>query len=151
MTAILESILTTVQSEIQDLGLTDIDNASVYVQKVPSTRNFQSSDFPAILIAPAGVPKFNKTGGTNLRDEIEYPIGVYIVDADNQNQTLNRDKYLTWYQSIVTKFRMPRLSGVNSIVNSYVAPGLVVDPAWFEAGEFHAGITLWFISWETRE
>lgn len=150
MTAILESILTTVQSEIQGLSLADIASGDVHVQKVPSTRNFQSSDFPAILIAPAGAPKLNKTGGTNLRDEIEYPVGVYIVDADNQDQTINRDKYLTWYQQIVTKFRTPRLSGVNSIVNSYVAPGLVVDPAWFEAGEFHAGVSLWFVSWETR-
>lgn len=149
MTAILESILTTVQSEIQDLNLTDIANDHVHVQKVPSTRNFQSSDFPAILIAPS-TPKLNQSAGTNLRDQIEYQVGVFIVDADNQNQTSNRGKYLTWYEEIVKKFRTPRLTGVSSVVNSYVAPGIVVDPAWFEAGEFHAGVSLWFISWETR-
>lgn len=149
MTAILESILTTVQSQIQGLNLTDIPDASVYVQKVPSTRNFLPANFPAILIVPA-TPKLNRTGGTNLRDEIEYQIGVIIVDADDQNQTLNRNKYLTWYEEIVKSFRTPRLSGVSSVVNSYVAPGTVVDPSWFEAGEYHAGITLWFVSWETR-
>jgi len=150
MTATLETILRTVQSEIQGLSLVDIADDHLHVQKVPSTRNFTASDFPAILIAPAGAPKFNKTGGTNLRDEIEYPVGVYIVDADNQDQTVNRNKYLNWYEIILKKFRTPRLSGVDTIINSYVSPGLVVDPGWFEAGEFHAGMTLWFISWETR-
>ncbi|QDT94363.1 hypothetical protein [Gimesia algae] len=149
MTAILESILTAVQTQIQGLDLTDIPDASVYVQKVPSTRNFHPADFPAILIA-SGTPKHNPAKGTNLRDQIEYQVGVFIVDADDQDQTLNRDKYLTWYEEIVKSFRTPRLSGVSSVVNSYVAPGAVVDPSWFEAGEYHAGITLWFISWEAR-
>lgn len=149
MTAILEDILTTVKSQIESLSLTDIADDSIIIQKVPSTRNFQRSDFPAILVVPA-TPKLNRNGGTNLRDEIEYQIGVIIVDADDQNQTLNRNKYLTWYEEIVKSFRTPRLSGVDSVVNSYVAPGAVVDPSWFEAGEYHAGITLWFISWETR-
>lgn len=150
MTAIIESILMTVQSEIQNLNLTDIANDHVHIQKVPSTRNFLAADFPAILIV-AGTPRHNPAQGTNLRDQIEYQVGIFIVDADNQNQTANRDKYLSWYEAILKQFRTPRLAGVDTIVNSYVAPGLVVDPSWFEAGEFHAGITLWFISWETRE
>jgi len=149
MTAILESILTTVKSEIELLIMTDIGGDSIIIQKVPSTRNFTSTDFPAILIAP-GTPKHNPKEGTNERDQIEYQVGIFIVDADQQNQTLNRDKYLTWYETIVKKFRTPRLAGVDSVVNSYVAPGAVVDPGWFEAGEYHAGMTLWFISWETR-
>ncbi|WP_298865111.1 hypothetical protein [uncultured Gimesia sp.] len=149
MTAILESILTTVKSEIELLTLTGIADDSIIIQKVPSTRNFTSTDFPAILIA-SGTPKHNPKEGTNERDQIEYQVGVFIVDADQQNQILNRDKYLTWYETIVKKFRTPRLAGVDSIVNSYVSPGAVVDPGWFEAGEYHAGMTLWFISWETR-
>jgi len=149
MTAILESILTTVKTQIESLDLTDITDDSIIIQKVPSTRDFQSADFPAILIAP-GTPKHNPKEGTNERDQIEYQVGVYIVDADNQNQTLNRDKYLTWYEDIFKKFRTPRLTGVNSVVNSYVGPGIVVDPGWFEVGEYHAGVSLWFISWETR-
>jgi len=149
MTAILETILTTVKSEIELLTLTDITDDSIIIQKVPSTRNFTSTDFPAILIAPS-TPRHNPKEGTNERDQIEYQVGVFIVDADQQNQILNRDKYLTWYETIVKKFRTPRLVGVDSVVNSYVTPGAVVDPGWFEAGEYHAGITLWFISWETR-
>lgn len=149
MTAILEDILTSVKTAIEGLTLTDISDDSIIIQKVPCTRNFQSSDFPTILIAP-GTPKHNPALGTNLRDQIEYQVGVFIIDADQQNQTLNRDKYLTWYETIVKKFRTPRLSGVDSVVNSYVAPGAVVSSEWFEAGEYHAGITLWFISWETR-
>ncbi len=149
MTAILEDILTTVKTQIESLELSDIVDDSIIIQKVPSTRNFQSSDFPAILIAP-GAPKLNPAKGTNIRDQIEYQVGVFIVDTDQQNQTLNREKYLNWYESIVKNFRTPRLSGVSSVVNSYVAPGAVVDPSWFEAGEYHAGMTLWFISWESR-
>ncbi|WP_339730095.1 hypothetical protein [uncultured Gimesia sp.] len=149
MTAILETILTTVKTQIESLALTDIVDDSIIIQKVPSTQNFTSADFPAILIAP-GTPKHNPTLGTNLRDQIEYQVGVFIVDADEQNQTLNRDKYLTWYQEITKKFRTPRLSGVASVVNSYVTPGAVVDPSWFEVGEYHAGMILWFVSWESR-
>ncbi|QDU53538.1 hypothetical protein [Gimesia panareensis] len=149
MTAILENILTTIQTEIQNLNLTEIADEHVHIQKIPSTRNFTAADFPAILISPENL-KHNPAQGTNLRDQIEYQIGIYIVDADNQNQTINRGKYLSWYETILKYFRTPRLTGVDIIVNSYVAPGLVVDPAWFEAGEFHAGVSLWFISWETR-
>ena len=149
MTAILEDILTTVKTEIQGLNLTDIANDHVHIQKVASTRNFQSTDFPAVLIAP-GNPKLNPQAGTNLRDQIEYPIGVFMVDNDGQNQTVNRNKYLEWYEAIVQKFRTPRLTGVDSIVNSFVSPGAVVDQDWFQVGEYHAGVTLWFISWETR-
>ena len=150
MPAILENILTTVQAEIRALNLTDIPDSHIYLQKVPTTRDFTSNDFPAILITPMGVPKINPQEGTNLRDQIEYPIGVFMVDNDNQNQTINRDKYLTWYEQIMKKFRTPRLAGVSSIVNSFVAPGAVVDQDWFQVGEYHAGLTLWFISWETR-
>jgi len=149
MTAILESILITVKTQIESLELTGIDDASIIIQKVPSARDFASDDFPAILIAP-GTPKHNPQAGTNLRDQIEYAVGVFIVDTDNQDQTANRDKYLTWYESIVKKFRTPRLAGVESIVNSYVSPGAIVSSEWFEVGEYHAGMTLWFISWETR-
>ena len=149
MTAILEDILTTVQTEIQSLDLTDIADADIYIQKVASTRSFKTEDFPAILIAP-GTPKLNPQAGTNLRDQIEYSVGVYIVDKDEQNQTANRNKYLTWYEAIVKKFRTPRLTGVDSVVNGYVTPGAVVDQDWFQVGEYHAGMTLWFISWETR-
>lgn len=149
MTAILETILTSVKTQIESLNLTDIADASIIIQKVPSTRDFQSTDFPAILIAP-GTPKHNPQAGTNLRDQIEYAVGVFIVDADQQNQTLNRDKYLTWYEEIVKKFRTPRLTGADTVVNSYVSPGAVVDPGWFEVGEYHAGMSLWFVSWESR-
>lgn len=149
MTAILETILTSVKTQIESLTLTDIANGSIIIQKVPSTRNFTSSDFPAVLIAP-NTPKHNPSQGTNLRDQIEYQVSVIIVDNDDQNQTVNRDKYLTWYEEIVKKFRTPRLTGASTVVNSYVTPGVVVDPGWFEVGEYHAGITLWFISWETR-
>lgn len=149
MTAILEDILTTVQDEIQALNLTDIADSHILVQKMLSTRSFQSEHYPAVLIAPQNV-KTNPKEGTNLRDQIEYQVGVLIVDNDNQDQTINRDKYLTWYETIMTKFRTPRLTGVDSVINSYVAPGLVVDPDWFQAGEFHAGMSLWFISWEAR-
>lgn len=150
MSAILENILTTVQTEVRALNLTDIVDSHIHLQKVPTTRDFQSADFPAILIAPMGAPKLNPQAGTNLRDQIEYPVGVFMVDNDNQNQTINRDKYLTWYETIAKKFRTPRLTSVDSVVNSYVAPGAVVDQDWFQVGEYHAGMTLWFISWETR-
>lgn len=149
MTAILETILTCVKTQIESLSLTDISNDSILIQKVPSTNKFTSEDYPAILIAP-NTPKHNPAQGTNLRDQIEYQVSIIIVDNDEQNQTLNRDKYLMWYEEILKKFRTPRLAGADTVVNSYVAPGVVVDPSWFEVGEYHAGITLWFISWETR-
>lgn len=150
MSAVLENILITVQSEIQGLNLTDIADDHVHIQKVPTTSNFVSNDFPAILITPMGVPKINPSAGTNLRDQIEYPIGVFMVDSDNQNQTLNRNKYLEWYEAVVKKFRIPSLTGVDEVVSGYVTTGTVVDQDWFVVGEYRAGITLWFISWETR-
>ncbi|MAX35702.1 hypothetical protein [Gimesia sp.] len=148
MTAILEDILTAVKTQIEGLDLADIADASIRILKEPTTRNFAAADFPAVLIAPK-TPKHNPSQGTNLRDQIEYQISVVLVDSD-EDQVANRNKYLTWYEAIVKSFRTPRLTGVASVVNSYVAPGAVVDPSWFEAGEYHAGITLWFVSWEAR-
>lgn len=148
--AVLENILTTVQTKIRALNLTDIPDANVIIQKVPSTRDFESANFPAVIIAPAGEPKFDINKGTNVRDQIDYPIGVFMIAADNQDQVANREKYFTWYEAILKEFRTPRLAGVDSIVNSYVTPGAMVEPGWFELGEYVAGLVLWLISWETR-
>ncbi len=148
--SVLEQIITNVKSEIQGLSLTDIEDERIFIQKKPSTRGFNSEYFPAILIAPVGNAKTDPTQGTNLRDEIIYPIGVFILDNDNQDQNINRNKYFTWYETILKKFRTPGLAGVDSVVNSYVTPGTIVDDSWFETGEYLAGMILGFISWETR-
>ena len=150
MASVLDAVLVAVKSQIEDLALTGIVDASIYIQKVPTTRDFTSSDFPAVIISPIGSPKLNTQGGTNLRDEIEYPIGIFIVDNDNQNQTSDRDQYFLWNERITKSFRTPRLTGVTSIVNSFVSPGVSVHPDWIKTGQYQSGLTVSFISWESR-
>jgi hypothetical protein len=152
--AVQFDILEAVQTAIQGLSLSGVSSANVVLLKVATDQapDLPGVKFPAILIAPFGAETLTPTAGTNLRDDIEYPVLVAIVVADNRSQTTGFETYLGWRQSIRRKFhhKTEAFSGVSSVFNSVVTPLAVVDaPAWVR-NSFVSGLVVRVSSREVR-
>lgn len=143
------------QARIQGLSLSGIASASIRVQKVPvasadlwgATKTYA---FPGIILSPLGTERMNPMAGTNVRDDVGYPVVVSIFDADNQSVTANHNKYLLWRQKIARAFRNQRLPGVSEIIYATVETGPILDPAQWMQNRFHSAMTLRFTSREIR-
>ncbi len=152
--AVLYDILTAVQTGVVALSLSGVANANILVMKVPSDldRDFPATKFPAVIIAPYGPEILNPADGTNLRDDILYPVLVAILAADNGDQAANFNDYLTWRQQIRHAFHNTNL-GTNGALayNVQVVPQDIVDrSAWFERNLFASGMVLHCYSREPR-
>lgn len=151
-TAVLYRCLTGVRSRIQGLSLSGIASTSVLIREVPSDRYFKSGDIalPGVVIAPVLGEQMNPLLGTNIRDDVGYPIGVFIVAASNQNLTPAAGNY-KWREQIARAFRNQRLPGVSEVWNCQVEPSAITDPgAWERANLFVSAMTLRFFSREVR-
>lgn len=144
-----------IQTQIRALDLSGLDDANVVIVKLPLADRVKEqaivAAYPAILISPFGQEQMDPLAGTNLRDDIGYPVVCSIVAADNQALQSNLDTYLDWRQSLREEFHNSRLAGaVSTVFNAYVEPGPVVLPsAWF-ANFWHSSLTIRCISRETR-
>lgn len=146
--AVHERCLDAVQARIQGLALSGIPSAQVYVRKVPWTRE---TTFPCVQIAPIGAEKIPRAGGTNLRDDIEYPVLVVIVDKDDQKQQTNRDRDLLWRQRIIKAFRNQRLPGVSEVHQCVVEPQAINPPKdWIEQSAWVSAVRFNFVTREAR-
>lgn len=148
--------LVATQARIQGLSLSGIANGSILVQKVPvapsdlwgaSPKTYQ---FPGILITPLGSERMAADEGTNVRDDVGYPVVVSILDADNRHATANHARNLLWRQKIARAFRNQRLPGVSEIIRAVIEPGPVIDIAKWGENYFHSALTIRFTSREVR-
>jgi hypothetical protein len=117
-----ESILTTVQSEIQGLSLDGIASGNVIVGKVARDHRRDLKDLPGVVIACFSRKRL-LPGGTNASNDIEYPILVVTLQKTTQDQLENRDRSLDWHERILTKFHDKRLGAVTGLPT-------VVDPSF---------------------
>lgn len=113
MASVYTNILNAVCSEIQSLQLEGISPANVVIGKVPTDRQGLLPSLPGILIAPFGSSTI--VGGSNLRDDIAYPVLIALLQASNTSQTENRDRALLWSESISRAFRNQRLADVPTV------------------------------------
>lgn len=148
MTSTYQSILSAVQSEIQGLDLTGIDDANVVVMKVPTARKGALPGFPGVVIAPFGQKR--ELAGTNEQDDISYPVLVAYIATNGEDPTANLDRALTWHQQIEKHFINQRLTGVSSVLTCTYDPRDVFDPAKFFDGYDAGGVILRFVSRESR-
>ncbi len=149
--AILYDVLLAVQSQIVSLNLSGIDSAHVILQKVPSDRDgdLPATKFPCVIVAPFGPEILNAADGTNLRDDIIYPVIVAILAADNGDQSANFNTYLTWREQIRHSFHNKVLGTLCYRVQ--VQPQDIVDRgAWFERNLFASGVVLQCFNREAR-
>lgn len=145
--AVMERCLTGVQSRIQGLSLLDIPNANIIVQKKADEKKVS---LPAILISTGGPETMVPTAGTNVRDDIGYPVFVGIVAADNQDQTKDRAKYLKWREQIARAFRNQHLPGVTEVYTMQIETRDIVAPSWFVNNLFVSSMVIRCISREVR-
>lgn len=148
---ILLDILNQVQTTVQGLGLVGMPPANVIVQKVPTNRpkDLPADRYPATLIAPYGPEQINPSDGSNIRDDITYPVGVWILSSDNidseqpaQMQSKDFGKYVRWRQKIRRAFHNQRLTSTygHKVV---VQPLDVVDRSmWLGKGLWISGLVL---------
>ena len=78
-----------------------------------------------------GIENQNPNRGTNIRDDVHYPVMVTILAADNQDLTTNQEQYLKWREQINRAFRNQGLSAVPEIYNVQVSPGPITSPNAF--------------------
>lgn len=144
--------LTTIQARIRSLALQDIKPENVVVRKIPTDRGWcdGTQEYPGIIISGVGVESQSVTRGTNLRDDIEYPVFVSILAADNQDLESNYGKYLKWRQIINKSHRNQRLPGVDCVTQMKVQPGPITSPTKFWENEYHSSLVIRCLSREGR-
>jgi hypothetical protein len=152
-TSVHYACCTAAQAKIRSLSLTSIDNSDVIIRKLDSDRGADDGtyDYPMIVISSFGVETLPKTGGTNARDEVIYPVVVTILAADNQDLSTNQNKYLLWRQKISRAFRNQNLTDVAEIYTVTVQPGPITSPqAFWERNLYHSSLIIKCHSREIR-
>ena len=147
--AILFDILEAVRTDIQALSLAGLAAANIIIHKVPSTAvaGLPAERFPCIIIAPWGREVVR--AGSNVRDDITYPVVVCIVASEKNEieqpqdaQRQNFEMYLKWRETIRKSFSNLRLTSTLCHLIT-VAPLEIVDrQAWEQKGLFASGLIL---------
>ena len=151
--SVYSKILDAVTTTTKTVTLTGITTSTNVVQMtVPSSGPpMPSTPFPGVIIAPFGGERLGR--GSNISDDIGYPVLVCIVDAGNQTHTdAGLDTRLVWRENIIDKFIRNRsavsISSSKGNINDVEIDTLTaVDPsAWFDRNIFASPILLivWF-------
>lgn len=168
--AVYFAILEAVQDGIQALNLDGIDDADIQLVKVNPGRETVKPTIPGILVFPTGTEAIPLDGGTLRRDDLGYPVGILMLDADRQSsvtgipadadeghvdQDYNFNAKLLWREKIRKKFIRQRLTAVAitdvDVWTCEVEPDIVVDPGPLWSANLWVGsLVLRFISRETR-
>jgi hypothetical protein len=125
-------------------------STSIIQVKVTTDRETDFPALPGVLIAPFGAKRIDPFGGSNISDDIEYPIVIVTIQESDADQDDNRNRSLSWHEDIIGQFIHKALSGVSGVSTCLVDPRDVFNPAaWFrniDAG----GMVLRFLSREAR-
>ena len=139
MASVLHASMLSIRAKILALALPDILPDNVLILKRLRDRDSDlpvNPTYPCILIGPVGSETLDPNGGTNLRDDIVYPINIAMLDLDNQDQDANFDRNLFWREQIRQKLNNKRLDDVPSVIRVTVQPGVIVDPKMFDADKY---------------
>jgi hypothetical protein len=152
MVSILHDVLLAIQSAIQGRQLPGLSAGNVVVQKVAAHRSpdLPMVDLPCILISPHGAETTDPLAGTNLRDDIVYPVRVTILAADAGDQQFGFRQYLGWREAIRRLFHNQRLA-TTGCFTVHVQPLPIVDAGvWTERHLFSSAVVLNCFSRESR-
>ncbi|MCY2964854.1 MAG: hypothetical protein NT069_14655 [Planctomycetota bacterium] len=108
-------LLHTIRDTIVALDLPEISAGNVVVQKVASDRprDLPPERRPAVLIAPHGAERIDPAAGTNLRDQIVYPVLVAIVAADSPDPSDRFELFSLWRDRLRTTFHFSRFESLD--------------------------------------
>jgi hypothetical protein len=142
-----------VQARIQALSLPGnpplpaLTSERVYLQAMLMEHKVQ---YPCIVISEEDEQEQLRPA-TNLRDDIEYPVRVFILDRQSRQFDRNLPTYLLWRERIMSSFRYQRLANVPEIWNCSIQPQLVIDEAVQQKYQHVvSGMVLRFLSREGR-
>lgn len=152
--AVMERILLAVQARVRSLALDGVDLNSILVRKVAWDRDLGAGatfSWPTIQISPLEQETMSPKAGTNLMDDVGYPVQVAMLSLDQQDQAAFRARYLKWREQIARAFRQQRLPGVPEVYSCAVEPNSIVDDAIWLRQQIWAGLLLLrFITREPR-
>ena len=118
---------------VKHLALAGITEASIKEIWLPEKSAKFAATLPAIHVSPFGQETFGE--GTNRGDDIQYPIGIYMMDDANRGSTTEIDERLLWREKILDHFIHNRLSVAltNAVIcDQLIEPGPIVDnAAWY--------------------
>lgn len=142
--------LEAVQATVRELDLTGVPDDRVHLRTVPQDSAGLAT--PCVFVFPFGSEGFAEGAGTNLKDEIIYPVMVAFIKAGNQdNDATPRDLYLLNRQRISDAFRNQRLAGVpESIMINTSYREVISTNAWLNHNLFAGGIVLNIKIWQSR-
>lgn len=127
--AVFSTILNAVVTQIEALNLTGVADADVIRVKRPMNPLNGGSK------ADTGVQVFGinqiEAGGTNVRDDFYYRVGIVAFQKGNADQDLNEDRPPAWIQAIRREFQSKRLTGVSEAYFCTMEPATTVDPRVF--------------------
>lgn len=132
-----EEVLAGVRSVIAGLTLTGLSSANVVAMLVGDDEEGNGPNvpgFPCVICCYEGGEAVDPSAGTNLRDDVVYPVSVVILSSENRSNT-NRERNLKWRQQIRRAFHHQRLSGVTAghAWKCEVRPGAIADrPRWLQ-------------------
>ena len=137
-----DAVVTTLRA----LSLSGVASENIARQLVPLDRDPAPTALPAIRVGPGGSEKLDPKHGTNLADDIGYPVLVVLLDRANQDLTAATygDQWLRWREQVVQAFHHKRLSGVSAVFECVVEPREIVTPsAWLQQNLFASGLVVW--------
>ncbi|HEX4132481.1 MAG TPA: hypothetical protein VHZ24_20790 [Pirellulales bacterium] len=148
-----ERCLLAVRRQIRSLELPGLNPASVVIQRLQWSRDFTRQPpvyaLPGVIISTWGSESMDSEQGTNLTDQVEYPVCVSIVAGDEPYFS-GIDIFLWWREQLARSFRNQPLAGIPEITNCVVAPGAIVVPEALLRGVYHSSLVLQFTSLESR-
>jgi hypothetical protein len=146
-TAVHEDIIQAAKTVCLALHLPQIDQ-NVYDQDSYAKALIQ---YPCLLLMGNGTEQV--LGGTNLSDDIGYPVAVFFFDRRAPEDGSNKRVWKQWRQAVRNAFIMQRLAGVDLVYKTLWEPGAIIDPAAMKAVEYQAmvgSMTLRFVTRELR-
>lgn len=153
-TAVHYRCLTAIQSRIQSLTLTGLSSSSVIIRKLSvdrdNTGDGGSISYPMIVISQVGIETVSPRRGSNVRDDVEYPVPINILAADNQDLVTNQARYLLWRQTIRRAFSDQVLAGVSEVYRTVAEPGPIISPSRFWQNMYHSSLIIRCVSREAR-
>lgn len=171
--SIYRQILKCVEQEIKLLGLVSIPQENVITIKEDLEREFIQPKVPGVIIFPL-TERMNQFSGTNIRDDVQYPVRVDFFDSEATDmnvftddltkvadpdapgtgapdQEAYYDRRLLWREQMRKRFSHTRFEAINSVWDCVVEPAPILDrAAWRSRNLWKQGLILRFMSRETR-
>lgn len=111
---------------------------------------------PGLVITPPKTISAPSSAGTNLRDDVMYPIMIQLIDTDGQERFTGMPSYLKWLQQIrrachARSWPEVEIALYGDVFQSYAEITNTMDvKAWKRHPKFVAGVAVVFTVREPR-